>query len=100
MTNEGLSKLAFNALDRITDVYPSFGSRVFQKIFLSVFGSEKLYNYILRKYQKKISATKDFNKILIVADVNIGDAVNTQSGFEVLRAFFPDSQIDYICNQT
>jgi len=100
LKNEGLAKYAFNALDRITDIYPPFGSRVFQKIFLFILGSGKLHNYILHKYQKKLFATKDFNKILIVADVNIGDSINTQSGIEVMRALFPDSQIDYICNKT
>jgi len=100
MKNEGLTKLAFNALDRITDIFPSFGSRVFQKTFLFILGSAKLYNYTLKRYQKKLLKTKDFNKILIVADVNIGDSINTQPVIEVMRAFFPDAQIDYICNQT
>jgi len=99
MTNEGFTKLAFNSLDRITDIFPSFGSRVFQKIFLFVFGSEKLYNYLLHKYQKKLLKTKNFNRILIIADVNIGDSINTQAGIEVARGFFPGSEIDYICSK-
>ena len=99
MTNEGFTKLAFNSLDRITDIFPSFGSRVFQKIFLFVFGSEKLYNYLLHKYQKKLLKTKNFNRILIIADVNIGDSINTQAGIEVARGFFPGSEIEYICSK-
>ena len=100
MKNTGLSKLAFNTLDRITDLYPAFGSQVFQKVFLFLLGSKTLYHILLKKYQEKLLDTKDFNKILLVADVNIGDAINTQSAIEVLRGVFPNSQIDYVCSKT
>lgn len=99
MTNEGFTKIAFNALDRITDIFPPFGSRVFQKIFVSVIGSSNLYRFVLRKYREKLFNTTDFKKILFIADVNIGDSINSQPCIEILRKIFPDSQIDYVCNK-
>jgi ADP-heptose:LPS heptosyltransferase len=99
MTNNGLSKLSFNALDRITDVFPSFGPKIFQKIFLSIFGSDKFYSYYLKKYRGQLLKTKYFDKILIMVDLNIGDAVLLQKSVEVARYYFPNARIDYLCNR-
>lgn len=98
MTNQGFSKLGFHTLDRITDVFPSFGPRVFQRIFLSIFGSKEFYTYYLRKYQRQLLRTKYFNKIFIIVDINIGDAVLLQNSIKILRCNFPDARIDYACN--
>lgn len=99
MTNQGFSKLGLHTLDRITDVFPAFGPRVFQKIFLSIFGSTISYTYYLRKYQRQLLKTKYFNKILVIVDINIGDAVLLQNSIKIIRYNFPDAQIDYTCNR-
>jgi ADP-heptose:LPS heptosyltransferase len=99
MTNQGFSKLGFHTLDRITDVFPAFGPRVFQKIFLSIFGSTLSYTYYLKKYQLQLLKTKCFSKILVIVDINIGDAVLLQNCIKIIRCNFPDAQIDYACNR-
>lgn len=99
MTNQGLSKFCLYVLDRITDEYPLFSTRIFQKIFLSIFGSDRAYSYYLKKFQRRLLETKYFDKILIVVDINIGDAVLLQKCIDIMKYYFPDSQIDYLCNQ-
>ena len=99
MTNKGLPKLAFNALDRITDIYPPFAPKVFQKIFLSIFGSAFIYSYYLKIYQRQLLDTKKTDKILFIVDLNIGDAILLQKSIEILKYNFPGARIDYMCNK-
>jgi hypothetical protein len=100
LKNTGLPKLAFNLLDRITDVYPSFGPKIFQRIFLYIFGSTLLYNYIFGKYRDKLKSVTDFDKILIIGDVNIGDSLIASSCLFLVKSYYPKSRVDYVCNKT
>ena len=99
MTNQGFSKLGYYALDRITDVVPSFAPKVFQKLFLGTFGSAFAYSLYLSKYRHQLLKTKNFDKILVVVDINIGDAVLLQNSIAAVRNYFPQAQIDYMCSQ-
>ncbi len=44
----------------------------------------------------KLRSVKDPQKILVVADLNIGDAVNLQATVAALRDFFPYASLDYV----
>jgi len=99
MTNQGFSKLSYNTLDRITDIFPSFAPKVFQKVFLGIMGSETSYSFYLKKYKRQLSKSKHIDSILIVVDLNIGDAVLLQNSIETVRYFYPNARIDYFCNQ-
>ena len=99
MSNQTASKIAFNIIDRITEVSPSLMKKYFEKLIISLAGSKLLFDRSLKKCQQKMGRIKNYEKILVVADVNIGDSIIAQPSFEVLRTFFKDSQIDYICNQ-
>jgi ADP-heptose:LPS heptosyltransferase len=100
MTNQGVSKLAFQTLDRLTDRYPSVVPSFFQKILLAVAGNRIVYLLYLLKYRAALKRVKSFDRILLIADVNIGDAITIQQCVAVFRHFFPASIIDYVCNQT
>jgi ADP-heptose:LPS heptosyltransferase len=100
MTNKGLSKVAFHLLDRLTDIFPSIVPVFFQKTFQTLLGNGVVYSLYLAKYRHILKKAKAFDTILVVSDVNIGDAIMLQQSLDVLRQYFPFSRIDYLCNQT
>jgi ADP-heptose:LPS heptosyltransferase len=100
MTNRGLSKLSLYALDRLTDAFPSFIPHTFQSAFLGILGSNIARSFYRQKYVTQMKNVASFDKILVIVDVNIGDAIIVQESVKVLRHYFPNSCIDYICNHT
>ena len=118
MVNKGLSKLGLQLLDRTTDAYPSFGPKVFQRAFVSIFGSRVMCDLYLRTYRKQWNAARslldaphaDFRekpsrvsqppKILLIVDVCIGDAVLASECLPAIRKSFPHAEIHYVCNKT
>jgi ADP-heptose:LPS heptosyltransferase len=100
MTNQGLSKLAFRTLDRLTDRFPETAPAVFQRLFLALVGNRLIYSIYLLKYAAVLKRVKSFDRILLIADVNIGDAITIQQCIVAFRHFFPQARIDYACNQT
>jgi ADP-heptose:LPS heptosyltransferase len=99
MTNKGLSKAAFYVLDRLTDWSPSHVPAIFQSAFQAVMGNRPLFLLYQWYYRQKVQRVKRFDKILVVSDVNLGDAIMLFASVEAIRYAFPDSSIDYICNR-
>jgi ADP-heptose:LPS heptosyltransferase len=104
MVNKGLSKLGLHLLDHTTDVYPSFGPKVFQRVFVGFFGSRIVNDFFLRKYRKQWSASHGeisrLPKILVIVDVCIGDAVLASECLPLIRDSFPLAEVHYVCNKT
>ena len=90
--------LFFKASSTLTDKYPKAGSYVLDKSIGFSVGSKILLRHEIKKCIKQLETIDKFDKILVVGDLNIGDALNIQSVAYALRDFFPNSQIDYIAN--
>lgn len=99
MTNKGISKNLFAILDKITDVYPSFGPKVFEKLFLFLPGMKFVYQSYVKRAQDIIEKAGEIKSILMIADVNIGDSLLIQSSLKVLKSYFPEAGIDFFCNR-
>jgi ADP-heptose:LPS heptosyltransferase len=110
MTNKGFSKLGLRLLDHATDAYPSFGSNVFQRMFIGVFGSRIIHDFFFWKYRKQWNASRTAllkpksdapaPKILLIVDVCIGDAVLASESLRTIGQSFPHADIHYVCNKT
>ncbi len=118
MVNKGLSKLGLQLLDRTTDAYPSFGPKVFQRVFVSIWGSRVMCDFYLRKYRKQWNAVRSLlnapntshrnqpdrvsqpPKILLIVDVCIGDTVLASECLPAIRDSFPQAEVHYVCNKT
>ncbi len=97
-------------LDWTTDRAPSFGPKVFQPAFVGLFGSRMVSGFFLRKYQRQweslraklLSSEADStrHKILLLADVCIGDSVLDAECLKILRQTFPFAEIHYGCHKT
>ncbi len=59
---------------------------------------EAFSSYLRRKNVELLNHTGEIKKVLVISDVNIGDAVTIQSCIGALRYHFPNSEIDYAYN--
>jgi ADP-heptose:LPS heptosyltransferase len=100
MINEGLSRVAFFLFDRVTDLFPTSAPRVVQKILLGILGNRLAYTFYLMKYRRGLEHLEALDRILVVADLGIGDAIILQPAIEVFTRHFPGVQIDYLCNRS
>lgn len=100
MVNQGLSKYGLRLLDTLTDWSPTIVPKLFQSMFLAVVGNGFSNRIVQRSYARKLSKVKRFEKLLVIVDVNIGDAVIMQSTVHALKGCFPEAKIDYVCSAT
>ena len=57
------------------------------------------FNHALRQWEKmQLSCLQKLDHILVISDLNIGDAINTQICVEVLKQYFPETEVDYVCS--
>jgi len=57
--------------------------------------NELVSKYLRHRDSILVKHIKDLKRLLVISDVNIGDAVTIQSCIETFRCYFPDSEIDY-----
>jgi heptosyltransferase-2/heptosyltransferase-3 len=100
MTNKGVSKYALYAIDRLVDFSPVVAPKVLQRIILTIVGSRFVYSLYRRIYGMMLRRVSAFDKILVLGDIGIGDAINVQQAVDILRSLFPHAQIDYLCHET
>jgi len=61
-----------------------------------VVGNRIISSNIKKIIKRKLSNIHSLNRILVVADTNIGDAVLLQNAVNMLKYYFPESEIDYL----
>lgn len=99
MTNTGLSDLSIRLLDRLTDAAPSVVPKIFQRALLGILGRKPVYQWFLRRYRKQWKAIRNPSKILLIVDVNIGDAVLGAQCLTLLREIHLDAEVHFACNK-
>jgi len=57
-----------------------------------------LGNYLRKKNAALLNTIGQIRKILVISDVNIGDAIIAQSCTEALKHYLPDCEVDYAYN--
>jgi heptosyltransferase-2/heptosyltransferase-3 len=99
LTNSGWSKAFFYLIDRLTDYSPEVFPKRFEKVFLSLLGSDAVFHWYMDSYRNKARRAKSFERILVIIDVGIGDAIMMQQSVTTLRQLFPASRIEYVCSK-
>ena len=79
----------------LTDWFPHAGARLLNLVGYWLVGNPLLINLNRKATIRKLRPIRNPKRILVVADLNIGDAVNLQSSFTALRDFFPYARLDY-----
>jgi ADP-heptose:LPS heptosyltransferase len=99
LTNR-LQKLAFRVTSRLTDRFPSAGSRILDLTVRPLVAHPLLAFIGIRNNKKALQNVRAFRRFLVIPDIHIGDAVMSQSVLSALRDFFPQAHVDYVVNRT
>ncbi len=100
MLDNPFQKFIFHLTSLLTTYFPRFGAWFFNTFVPPIVGSKLLIAHLNRKNEKIIRSVKKFEKILVIPDIHLGDAILAQGALKAFRDFFPDAQIDYIVNKT
>lgn len=85
----------FRASSALTDRFPQAGAQFLDAFVNASAGNALLKARELARAQATLARVRRFKRLLVVADLNIGDAVILQSFVAALRDFLPDAEIDY-----
>ena len=100
MTKIKLFKFLFKLSSKITDHFPEKGSRFLDFLVINALGNRFLKKYFDKRIHTSIRKVKKIQKFLVVADLNIGDAVIAWNGIYALKEIFPDSEVDYVVKKS
>jgi ADP-heptose:LPS heptosyltransferase len=97
-TKKPFAKL-FGLSSRLTDKFPRAGAWFLDRTVTAAFGNRYFRRVVFRRDVERLRYIREFSSILLIGDLNIGDAVNIQAAVTALRDFFPDAEIDYVLNR-
>ncbi len=80
-------------------MFPRAGARLLDMTVLPATGSSLLVKSKLRGARRIVEGITRFERLLVVADLNIGDALFAQALVSGLRDFFPDAVINVAVNK-
>jgi len=100
MNQKKLYKALFRASSLLTDWFPRTGAWLLNATISGLLGNNFLINNSLKENIDRLKQVKEFRRILVIGDLNIGDAINLQAAISGLRDFFPDSEIHYVTNRS
>ena len=85
----------------LTDRFPRSGAWLLDRLLSNSPVNRILLKTALKAGRKRLSPAlgNGLRRILVVGDLNIGDAVNLQVAVVALMRFFPDARIDYVINR-
>jgi len=84
--------------EQIITRLPLILSRALVRTIYHLLRQETLGNYLRKKNAAILNTIGQIRKILVISDVNIGDAIIAQSCTEALKHYLPDCEIDYAYN--
>jgi ADP-heptose:LPS heptosyltransferase len=92
-------KTFFRISSLLTDFSPRMGAWLLNTMITGLLGNQFLIKIGLHKDIYRLKQIKEFRRILVIGDLNIGDAINLQASISALHDFFPDTEIDYMINR-
>ncbi len=100
VNKEAQFKRLFNLSSTITDFFPVQGGRFINALVKNTLGNVYFHSFLKKREFNKINKIKKFEKFLVVADLNIGDAVIALSGVTAVKEIFPGADIDLIVKKS
>lgn len=80
----------------MTDHFPSAGGRFLDFTLKNLLGNPLLLKAATQLTRKRLSGIDKYDRFLVAADLNIGDAVTVQGAIMALKNIFPSAQIDCV----
>jgi heptosyltransferase II len=98
MENQTQKRL-FHLTSEVTRIFPKAGAKFFDSLILPLAGNPLLVNGVFKRNRKTLGRAP-FQKILVIPDIHIGDAVMMQGAVQAFRDFFPEARIDYVVKKS
>jgi heptosyltransferase-2 len=95
-----LYRVPFQTMSILTDRFPRAGARLLNAMTSCLLGNQFVINACLRRNVRRLKQVEEFRRILVIGDLNIGDAINLQAAISGLRDFCPEAVIDYVINRS
>lgn len=89
MLDNKVSKTFFHLTSVLTDWFPKGGAWLFDRALLPFLGNPALVRYVFGQNLKIVRGVKEFKKLLVVADIHIGDSILAAAGVTAFRDFSP-----------
>jgi len=83
----------------LTNCCPGIGKTMTNGFIKFVYGNRIFLRWVYKRQLKTISLNTDPFPILVVADLNIGDAINIQVACQTLKQLFPEREVHYAMNK-
>lgn len=96
MDKETQFKRFFQFTSLVTDVFPRRGARVLDVAMRNTLGNVLVLKAVESQARKQFKRAKKFDRILVAADLNIGDAIIAQGAVAAIREILPDVRIDCV----
>ena len=100
MLDNKLQKTLFHLTSVATTWFPRGGAWFFDHTLPPIVGNKMLVKYILRRNLERLKKVQKFERILVIPDIHIGDAIMLQGAVHAFRDFFPDARIDYVIKKS
>lgn len=100
MLDNKLQKTLFHLTSQVTTYFPRGGAWFFDHTIPYLVGNPLLVDLVARQNLERIRKVKKFERILVIPDIHIGDAVMLQGAVYAFRAHFPNARIDYVIKKS
>ncbi len=85
---------------RLTQWFPRGGAKFLDGLLYPLLGNDFTVDFFDRHNRENLESIGNFQRILVVSDIHIGDAVLLQTAVSALRDFFPKAEIDYLVKKS
>lgn len=96
MLDNKISNTFFDFTSKVTTLFPKGGAWFFDHTLIPAVGNPLVRRLTGRYNRSILQSVHAFQRILVVSDIHIGDAILAAGGVAVFRDFFPEARIDYV----
>jgi ADP-heptose:LPS heptosyltransferase len=100
MLDNKFQKMLFHLTSVLTNWFPRGGAWFFDHTIPPILGNKLLVRHIFRKNLETLKKVRQFERILVIPDIHIGDAIMLQGAVQAFRDFFPQARIDYVIKKS
>jgi hypothetical protein len=96
----GFQRALFQLSSGLTDRVPRRGARLLDAVLFPLIVSDGMDRYLAARRDRALARVRHVRRILVLADIHLGDAVMHQSMVTGLRDFFPSAEIHYAVSRS
>lgn len=100
MDKEKEFKKFFQFTSLVTDVFPRHGARVLDLAVRTFLGNVFVLKTTEHQARKQLRKVTEISRILVAADLNIGDAIIAGGAVAAVREIFPQAEIDCVIKRS